>query len=89
MSTAKFEVKGLVQGVGFRFFTVRKAKSLGLTGYAKNMIDGSVEVIASGDETAIQELYDYLKQGPERSYVEQCTFEYLNEELQFNGFSRL
>ncbi len=89
MSTAKFEVKGLVQGVGFRFFTVRIAKSLGLTGYAKNMIDGSVEVIASGDETAIQELFDFLQQGPERSYVEHCTFEYLDEECQFNGFSRL
>lgn len=89
MPTAKFEVKGLVQGVGFRFYTVRRAKALELTGYAKNLLDGSVEVIASGDEKNIRELYDFLKQGPERSHVEQCTFEYLDEERQFEGFARL
>ena len=89
MPTAKFEVRGLVQGVGFRFFTVRKAKSLGLTGYAKNMLDGSVEVIANGEEKHIQELYDFLKQGPERSYVEHCSFEVLNEEKEYQGFERL
>ncbi len=88
MPSAKFEVRGLVQGVGFRFFTVRHAKSLGLTGYAKNMMDGSVEVVANGEQTSIERLHELLKLGPERSQVDQCSIEYLNSEIQFTGFDR-
>ncbi len=89
MPTAKFIVRGLVQGVGFRFYTVRQAKSIGLTGYAKNMLDGSVEVLASGDKKSIDELHAFLKQGPERSYVKQCSLEILDEEVKYDGFDRL
>jgi len=50
-----------VQGVGFRAFVRRKALMLGLTGYAKNMPDGSVEVVAQGEETAIERLIEELR----------------------------
>ncbi len=89
MPTARFEITGLVQGVGFRFFTVRKANSLGLTGYAKNMPDGSVNVFATGELAALRELHNYLQKGPERSYVKHCYAEYLDEEIQFEEFERL
>lgn len=46
----KANVKGVVQGVGFRFHTAHEGLKLGLTGYAKNLSDGSVEVIACGHE---------------------------------------
>lgn len=47
-------VYGRVQGVGFRYTTQYEAKRLGLTGYAKNLDDGSVEVVACGDEGQVE-----------------------------------
>ena len=49
-------VYGRVQGVGFRYTTQYEAKKLGLTGYAKNLDDGSVEVVACGEEGAARVL---------------------------------
>lgn len=56
-------VHGRVQGVGFRYSTQHQAKSLGLKGYAKNLDDGSVEVLACGEESEVQSLINWLKQG--------------------------
>lgn len=56
-------VYGRVQGVGFRFATQQQATGLGLTGYAKNLDDGGVEVIACGEQQQIEALLDWLKQG--------------------------
>ena len=49
-------VYGRVQGVGFRYTTQYEAKRLGLTGYAKNLDDGSVEVVACGEEGQVEKL---------------------------------
>lgn len=57
----KFSVKGKVQRVGFRFHTAHEAIKLGLTGYARNQQDGSVEVFACGDEDNIEKLALWLK----------------------------
>ena len=57
-------VSGRVQGVFFRDNTRRKATELGLCGYAKNLPDGTVEVVAEGDETKIKELIEFIKKGP-------------------------
>ena len=57
-------VKGLVQGVGFRFFVQHKAASLGLTGWARNLDDGSVEVYATGPQARLEDLSESLKTGP-------------------------
>ena len=54
-------VFGVVQGVGFRFWTMGKAEELGLTGLVKNLDDGSVSVVAEGPQHRIQELLDWLK----------------------------
>jgi acylphosphatase len=69
-----FKVKGFVQGVGFRYYVFRNAKVLGLTGYARNLYDGSVEVLAEGYEAGIWELFEILKKGPSMSRVDECTF---------------
>ncbi len=50
-------VYGRVQGVGFRYTTQHEAKRLGLTGYAKNMDDGSVEVVACGDAAQVEKAH--------------------------------
>ena len=53
--------KGQVQGVGFRFTTQQAARELGLTGWVKNLPDGSVEVIAEGDTTTVMALLEELQ----------------------------
>lgn len=60
-------VHGLVQGVGFRYSTQREALKLGLTGYAKNLDDGSVEVLACGEKEKVEQLIAWLKAGGPRS----------------------
>jgi acylphosphatase len=71
VTTARFLVRGRVQGVGFRWFVSRQALSLGITGYVRNLVDGSVEVLASAaDPTVLQRLEDILRRGPRGAVVE-------------------
>mgnify|MGYP005846418303 CR=1 FL=1 len=67
----KFHVSGKVQGVFFRDSTRQKADSLNLTGYAINLDDGRVEVLACGDDQALAELERWLRQGPGSAEVSQ------------------
>lgn len=60
-------VHGMVQGVGFRYSTQHEAQRLGLTGYARNLDDGSVEIVVCGDEQAVNQLIAWLKAGGPRS----------------------
>ena len=69
MAAARFIVRGRVQGVFFRASTREQALVLGLTGYAKNLIDGSVEVLACGDDQAIAHLERWLRDGPPMAQV--------------------
>ncbi|AJQ98745.1 acylphosphatase [Hafnia paralvei] len=69
-------VAGSVQGVGFRYNTQRQARELGLTGYAYNMDDGRVEVVAEGESDVVQQLVEWLKQGgPRGARVDQVLIE--------------
>jgi acylphosphatase len=70
MKATRFLISGLVQGVGFRFFTVRAARSLGLVGYARNLADGRVEVVAAGPEDALRQLQEMLATGPAGAMVD-------------------
>ena len=60
----RYKVSGRVQGVFFRASTQREALNLGLTGYARNLSDGSVEVLACGPASAVEQLGDWLSIGP-------------------------
>ena len=62
-------VEGRVQGVFFRDFTQRKANSLGLTGWVRNLPDGRVEALFVGDEEACRRALDYLRVGPPSAVV--------------------
>jgi acylphosphatase len=57
-------IAGRVQGVGYRYFAQRAAADLGLSGYARNLDDGRVEVYATGPETKLSEFAGRLRQGP-------------------------
>lgn len=69
MQKKGWRIKGIVQGVGFRYFVLRKAKGLSLKGYVKNLSDGSVEVAAFGDRRAIEDLEKELLVGPPAAVV--------------------
>ena len=69
--TRRFLIAGLVQGVGFRWYVARHARGLGLTGFARNLADGRVEVVAIGsDEAAMARLEALLRVGPAHARVE-------------------
>ncbi|HEY7684074.1 MAG TPA: acylphosphatase [Gemmatimonadales bacterium] len=67
--TLRFLVRGSVQGVGFRYFVLRRAASLGLYGWTRNLADGSVEVVARGEPTALASLEISLLDGPRLARV--------------------
>jgi acylphosphatase len=60
----RYFVHGRVQGVGYRYFVERIAVDLGLTGYARNLDDGRVEVYTTGAPKPVAELGGYLWKGP-------------------------
>lgn len=62
-------VSGRVQGVFYRASTAEYARELGVTGYARNLPDGRVEVLVCGDEQKVKELCDWLWQGPPTARV--------------------
>ncbi len=65
----RFTIKGRVQGVWFRDSTRKVAESLGISGHAINLNDGNVEVFACGEEAAINQLADWLQDGPRMAKV--------------------
>ena len=69
MSAARFIVSGKVQGVFFRASTREQAQRLGLRGYAKNLENGDVEVLAVGDHDAIDKIEAWLHHGPGAAHV--------------------
>lgn len=80
----RFLISGKVQGVWFRASTQEKANELGLTGWARNLTDGRVEVMACGELNKINELHEWLKHGPELARVD----EVLHENAVWEAFDR-
>jgi len=64
-------VSGKVQGVYFRVSSQQKAIDFGLSGYARNLADGDVEVFLSGEEENVEKMLAWLKNGPELAEVSQ------------------
>jgi acylphosphatase len=67
---SRFFVTGLVQGVGFRFFTVAEAERIGITGHVRNRRDGRVEAYAIGTPEQLAQFRTRLEKGPRLSNVE-------------------
>ena len=70
MATVRFLIRGRVQGVGFRAHTRHEAERLGLAGYAKNLPDGRVEVLAVGEPAALGALERWLHSGSPAARVD-------------------
>ena len=76
-----------MQGVFFRSFVERHARTLGLKGYARNLFDGRVEVEAEGEKSALEELLKQLHQGPPGARVEGVDVEWGDAEGRFKDFT--
>ncbi|MCF8259262.1 MAG: acylphosphatase [Melioribacteraceae bacterium] len=83
---AEILVKGLVQGVGFRYFVLNKAKSLGLLGFTQNLYSGDVLTVVEGPKTKILDLYRQLKIGPMYASVRSSNIIWLKSKNEFNNF---
>jgi acylphosphatase len=78
-------VHGRVQGVSFRYYTQQRARDLGLTGYVRNVWDGTVEVVAEGQRPAVEELLAFLHTGPRAAFVTQVDTKW---PIPIGGFDR-
>ena len=66
---------GKVQGVGFRMYTQSKAKELGVVGFVQNLADGTVKIIAAGEDAKVNALIDWAKTGSPPAEVENLQIE--------------
>jgi acylphosphatase len=73
-------VTGRVQGVFYRASARHKAVELGISGYARNLPDGRVEVLMAGQPTPIQSMIDWLRVGPPAAQVERVVVEEVDPE---------
>src|SRR5215471_5257714 len=79
-------VSGWVQGVGFRYFVVETALSLGLRGYTRNDSSGDVEVLAQGKRVALEKLVSSLRRGPSAARVRDVRVQWGQPTEHFSGF---
>lgn len=86
MERVQVIVHGHVQGVGFRYNTQLEASRLGLTGYVKNLPNGTVKIIAEGPPQAINQLLEWAKQGPPAAVVREIDFSYTGANGEFSQF---
>lgn len=86
MQRAEIIVNGLVQGVGYRYFVLREAKSLELKGYTKNLFNGEVLTVVEGERYKIEELFNRLKVGPAYADVKNASIEWGEFKNEFTRF---
>ncbi len=67
----EIEIRGRVQGVGFRYFVLKKAREMEISGFVKNRTDGSVFVSAEGNRSDLDTLVDSLRTGPHLARVDE------------------
>lgn len=85
LTTYSIKVTGKVQGVYYRQCTKEKAIALGITGYVKNMPDGTVLILASGSTDQLLQLVLWCRQGPARAIVQEVQVENMPPAV-FMGF---
>jgi acylphosphatase len=89
MQTLHARVEGRVQGVFFRDSTRREAQHLGLTGWVKNMPDGTVETVLQGDEKKLKEMKNWLQKGSPHSIVTNVSYTEIDDEIRYSDFTIL
>lgn len=86
MRELRATVRGRVQGVGFRYYVVERASALGLRGYARNLSNGDVEVLAQGPRPTLERLLTLLRQGPAAAFVQDVQITWRQPTEHISGF---
>ncbi|MDZ4181671.1 MAG: acylphosphatase [Candidatus Cloacimonadaceae bacterium] len=86
MQTWELTASGRVQGVGFRYFVFQIALAHGIRGYAKNLADGNVKIVASGNEPDLARFYDSVKLGNRHVLVRDLQIMKLDSAEEYNDF---
>lgn len=84
--TAEILVFGRVQAVGYRLFAKRCAADFNVTGFAQNLSDGTVKVVASGDEASLALFIEKLQEGPRWAIVKDVKVNWRNENRIYDKF---
>lgn len=79
-------ISGRVQGVGFRFNTVRRAESVGVDGWVRNLRDGRVEAVYQGDEDAVERMLSWSRRGPASAQVQDVDVQWEEPQQDGGGF---
>ncbi len=87
MSSAKLLISGLVQGVGFRYYTVSCAMDEDIRGWVRNLPDRRVEALVVGEKEQIEKLIEQLRIGPPGSRVAGIKIQWLEEDQDYNSFN--
>lgn len=83
----RLQIRGRVQGVYFRASTVEQAQRLGITGWVRNCLDGSVEVVAEGEKAELEKLISWCRKGPSGALVKKVQTEWEASKQEFYNFS--
>lgn len=86
MLDAHSMIRGFVQGVGYRKWVRKEAQKMGLTGWGRNLPDGSVEVLIQGDKEKVEKLLNLLEKGPFMSEVESVDTVWEDQKEKFEDF---
>ncbi|MFC1498501.1 acylphosphatase [Verrucomicrobiota bacterium] len=81
-----FIISGMVQGVCYRMYTVDEARRLGITGWVRNLRDGTVEVVAEGEEEVLNKVLVWCRKGSSFARVTDVRAEYLSATGEFESF---
>jgi len=79
-------VSGAVQGVGYRYFAMNAAHELGVTGWVRNLYDGTVQVVAEGPRETLEEFLKHLHRGPHSGRVDDVRFTWFPYQGDFDRF---
>lgn len=86
MKKINARIHGIVQNVGFRNFVRKNAEKLGVTGWVKNNLDGTVEAVFEGEDTAVSEIVEKCKQGPLLAIVDKVDIREEDPKKEFDEF---
>jgi len=83
---ARIVVRGVVQGVGFRYYVMQKAQEMRLKGYVQNLPNGEVEAVVEGDKVFIEDIYRAMQRGPNKSKVNDHSIHWMDAKNDFKTF---
>ena len=84
--TVNLTISGKVQGVGFRYFVLRQAQELGITGWVSNKPNGDVEALAQGEKADLEQFIAKVKEGPSFSSVDDVILNWEDGQENYTSF---